>query len=297
MIPTWLKNNPIYPRARVAALSLVSVPHFYNPVSAVFLCPDEREQQRFEQSLIGQIRMIRQEDGLRIWNTPLGELATADTETEEHVSFLAAEFGRDVYFSGKVHVKPGTIVLDVGANIGLFSLQASRAGAGQIVAVEPTPGNVRAFRHNLAAAIEAKRVSIVTKGAWNVRDTLSFTVDPQHPARNSVMDQAPQENAYKVSIDVAPLDLMVQELQLPRIDFIKMDIEGAEVKALQGAAEILRRDKPQLAIAVEHTEDWLANAKSVRELVLNINPEYRCTAGPYVITKKLRLAPEVLYFS
>ena len=84
---------------------------------------------------------------------------------------------------------------------------------------------------------------------------------------------------------------------MPRVDFIKMDIEGAELKAIEGAAEILRRYKPQLAIAVEHTDDQLRNAKMVRDLVCRINSEYRCAAGPYVVTRRYRLAPDILYFN
>jgi hypothetical protein len=62
------------------------------------------------------------------------------------------------------------------------------------------------------------------------------------------------------------------------------------------AADLLRRWKPQMAVAVEHTDDWLANAKSVRDLVLEINPAYRFQAGPFVVTRDRRLAPEVVYF-
>ena len=111
------------------------------------------------------------------------------------------------------------------------------------------------------------------------------------------MEHTPQRGAYEISIDVAPFDEMIEGLKIPPIDFIKMDIEGAELKALEGAAGILKRNKPQMVVAVEHTSDWLANAQAVRELVLSINPAYRCFAGPYMVTDKLQLAPEVLYFT
>ena len=92
------------------------------------------------------------------------------------------------------------------------------------------------------------------------------------------------------------LDQIVENLKLSRVDFIKMDIEGAELKALQGARETIMRHKPYLAIAVEHTADRLRNARQVRELVLSINSEYRCVPGPYRFTGERRLAPEILYF-
>lgn len=294
-IPRWLKSNPVYPLGRAAILSLVGSPRFYNPVSAVKLrFPEDREEEELK-SLLNSICLIRKEGSLAIWHTPFGELATMETEIVEHIAFLLAEFQRDVYLSGAVSVVPGAIVLDVGANIGVFARKAVSAGAQRVICVEPTPGNVCALRWNLAA--EIGRVEIVTMGAWDSVDTVRFMVDPKRPGRSSCVDAPPPDmGIYEVAIDVAPLDLIVKDLKLPRVDFIKMDIEGAELKALQGARETIVRHKPHLAIAVEHTADRLRNAREVRELVLSINSEYRCVPGPYCFTEERRLAPEILYF-
>ena len=75
-IPKWLKSNPVYPLGRAAILSLAGSPRFYNPVSAVKLCfPDDREEGQLT-TLLANIYLIRKEDSLAIWHTPLGELAT-----------------------------------------------------------------------------------------------------------------------------------------------------------------------------------------------------------------------------
>jgi FkbM family methyltransferase len=219
-----------------------------------------------------------------------------DTESAEHITFLLAEFQRDVYLSGAVSIKLGDIVLDVGANIGMFTRQALRRGARQVISFEPAPGNQKALRHNVASELAAGRVSVIDAGAWNVHDTLRFAVDLERPGRSSCMEPNGGENAHHLSITVQPIDAVVRDLSLSTVDFIKMDIEGAELKAIEGAADVLRKYRPQLAIAVEHTEDWLRNARNVRTLVRSINPAYQCSAGPYIITKNLRLAPEVLYF-
>ena len=293
-IPKWLKSNSVYPRGRAAIFSLVGSPRFYNPVSAVRFCfPEDREEEEFK-SLFTSIYLIRKEDGLAIWHTPLGELATMGTEIVEHIAFLLVEFLKDVYLSGTVRVLPGATVLDVGANIGVFAKKAVSAGAQRVICVEPTPGNVCALRWNLAAEID--RVSIVPLGAWDAVDTIRFMVDPKRPGRSSCVEAPADMESYEISIEVAPLDLIVKNLKLSRVDFIKMDIEGAELKALQGARETIVRHKPHLAIAVEHTADRLRNARQVRDLVLSINSEYRCAPGPYRFTDERRLAPEVLYF-
>jgi FkbM family methyltransferase len=51
------------------------------------------------------------------------------------------------------------------------------------------------------------------------------------------------------------IDDFVQRFSLPRVDFIKMDIEGAESRALTGAADIIRRFRPRLAISAYHSLD------------------------------------------
>src|ERR1700684_1184258 len=114
-VPKWLKSNSVYPLGRAAILSLVGSPRFYNPISAVKLCfPEDREEKELN-SLLDGIYLKRKEGSLAIWHTPLGELATMETEIVEHIAFLLVEFLRDVYLSGTVRVTPGAIVLDVGA--------------------------------------------------------------------------------------------------------------------------------------------------------------------------------------
>ena len=297
MITKWLKQNTIYPRARVAALSLVGSPRFYTPRTAAALCPFEDVEKARAALAADAVRLIRRERDLAIWGTPLGEVATVDTESAEHISFLVAEFERDVYLSGPVAVDRGMIVLDAGANIGMFTRQALSAGAQRVICLEPAPGNVRALKYNVAAELADGRVSIVEAGAWDTRATLTFVIDRARPGRTSCMEPGGESvDACRVQVPVLPIDAVIQELVLPRVDFVKMDIEGAELKALQGAAGVIERYGPQLAIAVEHTDDRLCNARNVRDLVLGINPKYRAVAGPYTITKDRRLAPEVLYF-
>ena len=236
-------------------------------------------------------------NGLRIWRTPLGELATMDTGIALHVACLVSEFQRNQYVRPPLQLKPGAIVLDIGANIGLFARQALKAGAQQVICMEPAPGNLSALRWNMAPEIESGTVLVVAKGAWDRAGAMRLRVDPYLPVESSMVVPPCGEDAYDVQIDVEPLDQTVESLRLPRVDFIKMDIEGAEIGALEGAAGILRRYKPQISVGVEHTADRLGNARLVRDLVLSINPAYKCTAGPYSVTRERRLAPDVLYFN
>ncbi|MGH7104841.1 MAG: FkbM family methyltransferase [Acetobacteraceae bacterium] len=119
----------------------------------------------------------------------------------------------------------------------MFSGQAVAAGARQVLALEPTPTTAQAFERNLAASLVTGTVSILWKGAWDSHDTMCFRVYPGQPGRSSLELRPPAPDAYDIQIDVLPIDALVAEYGLERVDFIKMNIEGAEVRALRGASE------------------------------------------------------------
>jgi FkbM family methyltransferase len=296
LIPKWMKRNSVYPLGRNAILSLIGSPRFYNPLSAIQYCVPEYEHVANVESLIRDIRVIEEKEGLTIWRTPLGDLATPSTQILDNIAFLIDEFCRNVYLCGPVRIAPGSVVLDIGGNVGLFAKQAIRLSARQVICLEPVPENIRALRRNLASELSMNRVTILAKGVWDKIDALRIRVDPKHPTCSSFVEILSEADTYEVTINVEPIDLIVKELELPCVDFVKMDIEGAELKALHGAREVLLRHKPQLAIAVEHTSDRLRNAGLVRDLVLSINPTYRCIPGPYSISNQWRLLPDILYF-
>lgn len=110
------------------------------------------------------------------------------------------------------------------------------------------------------------RVRLVNKGAWDRQETLEFQEDAEHGASKIAVTD--KENTIKVSVD--RLDDMVDKSD--RTVHIKMDIEGAEKQALRGAAEIIRRDKPMLAICAYHrNDDFLEIPRLIRQIV----PEYK----------------------
>jgi FkbM family methyltransferase len=63
------------------------------------------------------------------------------------------------------------------------------------------------------------------------------------------------EGGRQVEVPVTTIDLLVRELGLPRVDFIKIDIEGAEREALQGGMQTLRRHRPRLRLDSYHEPD------------------------------------------
>lgn len=294
MIPRWLKQYPLYPHVRAGALAVLTHNPFYSPISAAFSYDPDREQA--ENKILQSLQEIRRENGLSIWQTPLGEIATPESDSAEHLAFILAEFQLNPYISEETPLRLGATVLDVGANIGLFARTAIAAGAGHVVCLEPSPNNIRALRWNLRASLCSGQASIVEKGAWDRSTMLSFTVDPKWSGRSSFVIRPGEPAAYEIQVQVETIDQIASDLGLSRIEFIKMDIEGAECCALKGAVRLLSKQKPKLAIAVEHTCDRLRNALDVRDLVLRLNEGYRCRPGRCYIEPSRRLVPDVLHF-
>ena len=92
------------------------------------------------------------------------------------------------------------------------------------------------------------------------------------------------------------IDQIAAELQLPAVDFIKMDIEGAEVEALKGARQTIRRYRPFLAIATEHTEDKVRNVRNVIATVKALGVEYNTGFGRYEKYGRSPYAPIEVFF-
>jgi FkbM family methyltransferase len=114
---------------------------------------------------------------------------------------------------------------------------------------------------SIADDSELERVQLINKGLWSSTTTLKFN------ASNNGASRIATEGA--VEIDVTTVDETVGD---NKVTFIKMDIEGAELEALKGAAKTIKRDKPRLAICVYH------KLEDILEIPLYINglvPEYK----------------------
>ncbi len=197
-----------------------------------------------------------------------------------------------VYDSAGAPVRPGDVVLDCGANIGLYTLAALERGASLVVAIEPALDNLECLRRNLAAPIAAGRVVVYPKGVWNRDDVLPLNIQPSNSASYSVAlryrgaTPGPQ-------VELTTIDEIVRELGLGRVDYIKMDVEGAERAALEGAAGVIRKFRPRLTISLEHRYD---DFHAIPEAVRRIHSGYRAAPGRCV-ELSAALRPAVMSFT
>ncbi len=204
--------------------------------------------------------LIRKDGDLEFWKTVVGDLWMPAMRLES-VRKLTGEVEYDAYdlaaAAGRVK---GGVVLDCGSNIGLFARAALRAGAARVICFEPTPLTLEALRRNLAGAITDGRAVIVPAAIAGSPGTTQFELIEGDCGSNRIGASGKRP---AITVDVKSVDSYVAESGLDRLDFIKMDIEGAETEALGGAAQTLRRFTPIVAVATEHTMDVLKNTQGV----------------------------------
>jgi len=152
---------------------------------------------------------------------------------------------------------PGDIVIDGGGCWGDTTLYfAAKVGSGgKVYCYEFESGNLDVLRQNLELNPNLQgSVEIVENALWEKSgEVLSY--DPVGPATTIALRQDQSALAQTTTLSI---DDLVNQQSLPKVDFIKMDIEGAELNALKGAEQSLRAFRPSLAISVYHRDDdWV----------------------------------------
>jgi FkbM family methyltransferase len=136
--------------------------------------------------------------------------------------------------------REGWSVVDVGANIGIFSLRAARlvGRSGRVVSVEPHPDTYARLVVNLEAN-GARNVRPI-RAAVGSRDGVAQLIQGAG-STTARLSEGSEATPGALSVKVATLDRLVREMALPRLDLLKLDIEGGEVAALEGAQDALSR--------------------------------------------------------
>ncbi len=194
--------------------------------------------------------------------------AGSDMDGLTLLEFVIAEQQWISEYAPNYIVRPGDVVVDVGAHIGTFGDDALRRGAAKVVMVEPDPVNVECIRRNFPAEIASGKVVVVPEGAWSKRDVLRFSTGSLNSGSGSFVLENGQQG---VEIPVRPLDEILRSAGVEQVNFIKMDIEGAEREALRGASGTLARWKPRLMIDMYHRPD---DETVLPRVIAEANPAY-----------------------
>lgn len=148
----------------------------------------------------------------------------------------------------KYEINEGDVVIDAGAYVGEFTLLASIlvGSKGKVISFEPDPKNYGILSNNIKN-YALSNVLVLNKGLWSEDKVLCLKM---YDMASTFIDiDAPWPVA---DITVVSLDNELQRLGISKVDFIKMDIEGAEIEAIKGSKGILTNNNVKLAIASYH---------------------------------------------
>ncbi len=177
-------------------------------------------------------------------------------------------------FSGK----NGSVILDCGAHVGNCAILFSRIAGprGKVICLEPFEKSYHELVKRIAK-LKLGNVIAVNKGLWHTSKKLSLDIFNNTLAcrlsTNKHKNTAVQDT---IQIECITIDDLVQHLNLDKIDLIKMDIEGAEIEALQGAGKTLTELRPQFAIASYHRREGRQTCVDVEKILYSFN--YKCSS-------------------
>lgn len=162
-------------------------------------------------------------------------------------------------------LKEGNLVLDIGANVGYYTILASSivGKKGIVYAFEPDPGNIALLQKNIALN-NCTNVVVVEKALGDKNEESQLAIDPGNPGESKL---ATHSNKNTISIQTITLDSFVKKYNISHIDVIKIDIEGAELLALSGGKESLSKLKNSIIFSECNTKALKEFSKTPADLL------------------------------
>jgi FkbM family methyltransferase len=148
----------------------------------------------------------------------------------------------------RAYVTYGSTVIDVGANIGFFTVPFAKwVGAeGRVISVEPEAANCSSLRRRVERLGLGQVVSIVEAAAVEAAGEVKLALNPDHPADHRVAVEG-------IRVRATTIDMIMVENCWPLVSLIKIDVQGSEVRVLRGAAETLSRFRPALYVELDES--------------------------------------------
>lgn len=168
-------------------------------------------------------------------------------------------------------IRPGMTIVDVGAHHGLYTLIAARrAGrSGRVISFEPSPRERRRLK-----------LHVLINGLWNVSIEPSalgastgeqdlYLVQGRDTGCNSLRTPSVSGPTVRLRVPVRRLDDVLAERRVGRVDFVKIDAEGAELDILRGSANVLQESRPVILCEVQdaRTRPWGYRAAEIIRLL------------------------------
>ena len=177
------------------------------------------------------------------------------------------------YDIAEMEIKKGDIVLDGGASEGYFTQKALDCGAAKVYCVEPATALIPCLEKTFADEIASGRVVLACCVFGNRNTVVGFLENRTDPRAGHISDaaQTKDKSIPAAEIPMFTIDEFCNQHSIQKLDFIKADVEGAEIDLLCGAEKTIRHLKPAIAIAVYHKPE---NANRILAFIEELSLNY-----------------------
>jgi FkbM family methyltransferase len=194
------------------------------------------------------------------------------------ISLELSIFGIHEPFTTKLiarKLKEGMVCVDIGANIGYFAtLESKKVGKnGKVIAIEPSPIAFSYLEKNLKVLNNSK-YETYDCACFDSDTTINFGIEENYSNVSRIDDDSTlrpvSKNSKKIQISAKKLDSLLLENEI-KIDFLRMDVEGYELKVLEGAKNIIKKFKPMIQFELHLDALGYENTKKILELIRDEN--------------------------
>jgi FkbM family methyltransferase len=175
---------------------------------------------------------------------------------------------------------PGSVFLDIGANVGYYSLMAHRrvGPGGRVLSFEPNPPTLAKLRRNIALS-GAEGIEVFDVALSDRDEEVSIfcpTDAAQHSHGEASLRRQGWSDYDRAEVHATRLDDALPG-DLDRLDFVKIDVEGAELLAFRGAEKTIKRFRPVILMELNQaaSRSFGHDTLEAVELLLSYHPDYR----------------------
>lgn len=192
-------------------------------------------------------------------------------------------------------IRRGSTVVDIGANVGYFTLLAARLAGedGVVISFEPDPTSFSLLEKSVLKN-RFGNVRLSNKCVSNLDGTrlLHFSIT-QNKGLHSISKEI---GGPSLEVSSTRLDTALESLQIPRIDLLKIDVEGAEPEVIEGARRLLRERRVRNVIMEwDNSEKWTKHRDLLESIFRDFDVYRFARSVPFVSSKKLTLKTANLF--
>jgi FkbM family methyltransferase len=164
--------------------------------------------------------------------------------------------GHEGHIVGKFMPKEGDTVIDIGAHIGRYTITSSKqvGNTGKVLAIEADPDNFQLLKRNIALN-NLTNVIPLNYAVFSERTKIKLYEQSASAKYNSVMLTRAAKTKNYVEVDADTLDSILERNGVNQVNWIKIDVEGAEFEVLKGSAKTLSNENISLLIEIHNIED------------------------------------------